>query len=391
MKETIADTPKDLAPAARAEFHWIDPWNSTPSSSAAARPDRRSPSNCEGGRGSYRPGGTTPPRWDVQPLRMRPDQGDAARGHARHERAPRRPDGRPSHPASRSTCLAVRERVRTVIDNGSGQGATPFARAGIDVFEQEARILGPHEIELADGSMLTTRDRRHDGFGPISRPCRGSPRGPSGRPSRRSGPDGPASLAILGGGAIGVEVARSYARLGPGDPDRGRTPHPARRGRGRRGQHLAHPRGRRDRVWSRHPRRSTTVARARNWWTGEADPSRGAPRFDGWRPSLAATIGAAGVERTEAGTPALDDVLRTTAQTSGRPGTSPASSVQASARTRRDRRRDLLAVTARDYRVVPRVTFCDPEVASVGERGAAREAGLDVRVGCPGSPTTSIP
>jgi dihydrolipoamide dehydrogenase len=94
-------------------------------------------------------------------------------------------------------------------------------------------------------------------------------------------------------------------------------------------------------------------------------------------------LGAAGVELDERGRPVLTETMRTTAAGVWAAG---------------DATGDLLfthvgsyeaelvvddilgAPRARDYRVVPRVTFCDPEVASVGlTEAAAREAGHDVR------------
>src|SRR5438067_800431 len=41
---------------------------------------------------------------------------------------------------------AVMRRVRSIIDSQSGEGPKPFEEAGITVFLQEARLVGPHEI-----------------------------------------------------------------------------------------------------------------------------------------------------------------------------------------------------------------------------------------------------
>ena len=49
---------------------------------------------------------------------------------------------------------AIQQRARDVIEAQSGEGAAPFERAGIRVFLQEARLVGPHRIELADGTQL---------------------------------------------------------------------------------------------------------------------------------------------------------------------------------------------------------------------------------------------
>ena len=48
---------------------------------------------------------------------------------------------------------AVQQRAHEVIDAQSGEGAAPFERAGIRVLMQEARLIGDHRIELADGTV----------------------------------------------------------------------------------------------------------------------------------------------------------------------------------------------------------------------------------------------
>src|SRR5438552_9609979 len=49
---------------------------------------------------------------------------------------------------------AVMRRVREVIDSQSGEGAKPFEEQGIRVFLQEARLVGEHRVELADGTEI---------------------------------------------------------------------------------------------------------------------------------------------------------------------------------------------------------------------------------------------
>ena len=87
---------------------------------------------------------------------------------------------------------AVQQRARDVIESQSGEGAEPFERVGVRVFMQEARLLGEHRVELADGTQIEADKRgpRHRDGG------RRSPRSPAwrtvpiGRIEKRSGDPG---------------------------------------------------------------------------------------------------------------------------------------------------------------------------------------------------------
>ena len=101
------------------------------------------------------------------------------------------------------------------------------------------------------------------------------------------------------------------------------------------------------------------------------------PVFDGH------DLAAAGVELDERGHPVVSETLRTTAPDVWAAGDATGELLFTHVGTYEagivvD---DILGVPkARDYRVVPRVTFCDPEVASVGStEREARDAGRDVR------------
>ena len=101
-----------------------------------------------------------------------------------------------------------------MIDAQSGEGAAPFERIGVRVFLQEARLLGDHRVELADGTRIDA--------GKIVL-ATGTEATPADRPGRGRwtnkeaiwGPtEPPASLTVIGSGAIGIEFAQIYARFG---------------------------------------------------------------------------------------------------------------------------------------------------------------------------------
>ncbi len=112
---------------------------------------------------------------------------------------------------------AVQQRARDVIDAQSGEGAAPFERAGIQVYLQEARLIGPHRIELTDGTpveadrvVLTT------GTEATIPPIDGLREGPywTNKEAIWKPAVPPASLAVIGAGAIGIEFAQIYGRFG---------------------------------------------------------------------------------------------------------------------------------------------------------------------------------
>ena len=125
---------------------------------------------------------------------------------------------------------AVRTRVRDVIDAQSGGGAAPFERAGVRVFLREARLAGDRIVELADRTRF---EARHvvlaTGTEATMPPIDGLADGPAwtNREAIWSPERPPASLAVIGTGAVGLEFAQIYARFGARDRARGAAPRAA--------------------------------------------------------------------------------------------------------------------------------------------------------------------
>jgi pyruvate/2-oxoglutarate dehydrogenase complex dihydrolipoamide dehydrogenase (E3) component len=288
---------------------------------------------------------------------------------------------------------AVRQRAREIVEAQSGEGAAPFERIGITVFLQAARMTGERRIELEDGTGIEAeRVVLATGTEATIPPVPGLRDGPhwTNREAIWKPERPPDSLAVIGTGAIGIEFSQIYARFGSRvtaievlphvlpneDEDVAASLVPALESEGIR--LLA----------------DTTIERADHDGSGwrlalaggeavRADEVLVAtgrrPVFDGH------DLAAAGVELDELGRPILTETLRTTADSVWAAGDATGEllfthvgSYEAGLVVD-----DILgAPRARDYRVVPRVTFCDPELASVGltER-QARERGHEVRTG----------
>ncbi len=286
---------------------------------------------------------------------------------------------------------AIMRRVRAVIDAGAGAGAKPFEDLGIRVLMDGARLVGPHDIEMADGTRIRAdRIVLATGTTPQTPPIPGLEGTPfwTNREAIWTPTQVPKSLAVIGTGAIGIEFAQLYARFGTRvtaleasprilpseDEDAAAALVPALEEEGI------------------ELRPGVTIERASHDGSGWRVGVEGGEtvRTD---ELLVATgrevcldghdLAAAGVGLDDAGRPVLSETLRTTSpdiwaagDATGEllfthVGTYEAGLVVA----------DILGrPRARDYRVVPRVTFCDPEVASVGlTEEQAREAGHEVR------------
>ena len=286
---------------------------------------------------------------------------------------------------------AVMDRVRAVIEASSGEEAGPFEDLGITVVKDEARLVGPHEIETTDGSRIVA-DRIVLATGTKSQtpPIPGLEGAPfwTNREAIWSASAVPESLAIIGAGAIGVEFAQLYARFGtrvtvvevaprilPNEDEAAASALvPALEAEGI------------------ELRAGVTIRRAshddRGWRLAIGDGE--AVRADellvaaGRTPNLDGhDLAAAGVTLDREGKPILDETLRTTSPDIWAAGDATGEllfthvgSYEAGLVVD-----DILGrPRTRDYRVVPRVTFCDPEVASVGlTESQAREAGHPVR------------
>ena len=286
---------------------------------------------------------------------------------------------------------AVMRRVRAVIDAGAEAGAKPFEDLGITVLMDAARLVGPHEIEMADGTMIRAdRIVLATGTTPQTPPIPGLEGTPfwTNREAIWTPTQVPASLAVIGTGAIGIEFAQMYARFGTRVTALEASPRILPNEDEEAAAALA-PALEAEGI---ELRAGVTIERASH------DERGWRLETEGGEPVLAdellvATgrevcldghdLAAAGVSLDDEGRPVLSETLRTTSpdiwaagDATGEllfthVGTYEAGLVVA----------DILGRPhARDYRVVPRVTFCDPEVASVGlTEEQAREAGHEVR------------
>jgi len=286
---------------------------------------------------------------------------------------------------------AVRRRVREVIESQSGEGAVPFERMGVTVYLQEARLAGPRRVELADGTQVEAdRIMLATGTDTSVPPIEGLAEGPywTNREAIWEPEAPPTSLAVIGTGAIGIEFSQIYARFGTRvtaievlprilpneDEDASAALAPALEAEGidllpgttvERAEHGG-------RGWR------LTFAEGRTLEAERVLVATGrTPVFD------VHDLAAAGVQLDARGRPILTETLRTTAEGIWAAGDATGELLfthvgSYEAELVVD---DILGnPRARDYRVVPRVTFSDPEVASVGltER-EAREAGYEVR------------
>ncbi len=286
---------------------------------------------------------------------------------------------------------AVRERVRRVIDAQSGEGPAPFERMGVRVFLQEARLVGPHRIELADGTVVEAeRIVLATGTEPALPPVPGLRDLPvwTNREAIWEPERVPGSLAILGAGAIGAEFAQLYARFGARVTLVELLPQVLPNEDADAAAELARAleeEGVRLEVGARTERvdRGEDGGFVLSLEGGREVRAERLLVATGRRPAFHGhDLAAAGVELDAAGRPVLSETLRTTAphvwaagDATGELLFTHVGSYEAELVVD-----DILGEPRpRDYRVVPRVTFTDPEVASVGLTEAeARAAGRGV-------------
>jgi len=285
---------------------------------------------------------------------------------------------------------AVMDRVRRLIEEENRDGLRPYQDRGARVLMQEARLTGEHRVELADGTVFEAdRIVLATGSAPTAPPIPGLEAGGfwTNREAIWHGGPVPESLAILGAGAIGVEFAQIYARFGSWVTLVEALPHVLP---------LEEPESAAaisgclsaEGVEVRAGAKVTGVERPGGRWRLVLDGTEPVEAeallvATGRRPVLDVhDLEAAGVELDLWGRPLLDDTLRTTAPHVWAGGDAKGDLLftHVGAYDAEVIVADILGRPFRkDYRVVPRVTYCEPEVASVGLTvQQAREAGNDV-------------
>jgi pyruvate/2-oxoglutarate dehydrogenase complex dihydrolipoamide dehydrogenase (E3) component len=285
---------------------------------------------------------------------------------------------------------AVQQRARDVIDAQSGEDAAPFERAGIRVFLQEASLTDAHRIALADGTQIEAdRVVLTTGTAAAIPPIDGLRDGPfwTNKEAIWKPAEPPRSLAIIGAGAIGIEFAQIYSRFGTRVTVLEALPHilpaeddeaaaalvPALEEEGitlRAGVTIERALYTSDGWQVDVSGQETVIADELLVATGRR------PVFDGH------DLASVGVELDDRGRPILSETLRTTGSDIWAAGdaTGDLLFTHVGAYEAEIVVDDILGrPRARDYRVVPKVTFCDPEVASVGlSEREARARGHEV-------------
>ena len=290
---------------------------------------------------------------------------------------------------------AVMRRVRRLVDEETAEGAAMFERRGAIVMRQAAKLTGPHTAELADGTTVeAARIVLATGSRPAVPPIDGLAAGGywTNREAIWHGGGVPGSLAILGAGAIGVEFAQIYSRFGSRvtvvealdrvlpleDADSSAAIREELEGEG---------------IEIHTGARVIVAERRGEAWRlrleGAGERAIEADRLlvaTGRTPNLDEhDLDAAGVRLDDRGRPVLSDTLRTTAASvwAGGDVTGDMPFTHVGGYEAEVIVADILGHPfPADYRVVPRVTYCDPEVASVGlTEEQARASGAPVSVG----------
>jgi pyruvate/2-oxoglutarate dehydrogenase complex dihydrolipoamide dehydrogenase (E3) component len=285
---------------------------------------------------------------------------------------------------------AIRQRARDVIEAQSGAGAEPFERLGVRVFLQEARLVGDRRVELADGTRF---EAAHvvlaTGTEAELPPIPGLAIGPAWTNKEAIWePDRPpGSLAVIGTGAVGIEFAQIYARLGTRVTALEALPHVLPQEDEEAAASIV-PALEADGIELRTGVRIERADHDGGTWTLALEAERSVTADEllvaaGRRPVFAPNdLDAAGIELDDDGAPVLTETLRTTNPRVWVAGDATGDLLFTHVGTYEAELvvKDVLGEPEhRDYRVVPRVTFSDPEVASVGRTEAeAREEGSDV-------------
>ena len=285
---------------------------------------------------------------------------------------------------------AVQRRASDVVEQQSGAGPKPFEEEGIRVLLDEARVVGEHRVELADGTQVEAdRVVLATGSEPSIPPMAGLADGPfwTNREAIWDPREPPRRLAVIGTGAIGVEFAQLYRRFGSEVTAIEMVPRILPHEDEDAAASLAS-------VFEAEGIRvvaGATIRSARYDADGWTLAIEGGPPVSvdevlvaaGRRPVLDGhDLDAVGLEVDDRGRPVLDDTLRTTAPDVWAAGdvTGDLLFTHVGNYEAEIVANDILGrPEPRDYRVVPRVTFTDPEVGSVGlTEEQARSEGHDV-------------
>lgn len=295
-------------------------------------------------------------------------------------------------PEVRVDLPAVMARVQGIVAGMLKDGTGPFDRAGVDVHFAEARAVGERRVELDDGTLLEAdRIVLATGTHPTAPPIEGLEE--AGYWTNRDAVDLealPSSIAILGSGPIGLEFAQIFARFGSRvtlvelfdriliaeDGDAAAALRPALEADDIRILTGAET----TRVTREGGRVRLEIADGR---TVEAEELLVAT---GRAPTLAEhDLEALGVEVDELGRPVLTETLRSANPDVWVAGDATGRHlfVHVNAHEANTVTRDILGRPRPvDYRIAPRVTFTEPEVASVGlTEEEARDLGREVQVG----------
>jgi pyruvate/2-oxoglutarate dehydrogenase complex dihydrolipoamide dehydrogenase (E3) component len=284
----------------------------------------------------------------------------------------------------------VQQRARDIIDPQFREGTRPFERVGVRVFMQEARLLGEHRVELADGTRIEAgKVVLATGTEAAVPPIPGLADGPYWT-NREAiwGPDTPPdSLVVIGTGAVGIEFAQIYARFGSHVTALEALPHLLPQEDEEAAASLI-PALEHDGITLLPGVEIEHAGHDGTGWTVTLE-GKGPVLADellvatGRRPMFDPhDLDGAGVELDGDGNPVLTDTLRTTNPDAWVAGDATGDLLFTHVGTYEAELvvKDILGHPEhRDYRVIPRVTFCDPEVASVGlTEQQGRDEGLDI-------------